>query len=86
MPRDCVVITNRIPKTSVGKFDKIAIKKNIQVFLEKAGKINRDRGDEGRLWGRTFQEPARLHFGLTAWSGLKRPRPAHIILPPIGLD
>jgi acyl-CoA synthetase (AMP-forming)/AMP-acid ligase II len=38
---DYVVVTDQIPKTSVGKFDKISIKKNIQAFLEKAEKINR---------------------------------------------
>ena len=38
---DYVVITDQIPKTGVGKFDKITIKKNVQAFLEKAEKVRR---------------------------------------------
>ena len=36
---DYVAITDEIPKTSVGKFDKIAIKKNLDDFLSKAKKM-----------------------------------------------
>jgi len=36
---DYVVITDQIPKTSVGKFDKITIKKEMQSFLDKAEKV-----------------------------------------------
>ena len=32
--------TDEIPKTSVGKYDKIAIRKKMDVFLEKAKKPN----------------------------------------------
>ena len=33
---DYVLITDQIPKTSVGKFDKIAIRKNLEEMLSKA--------------------------------------------------
>ncbi len=35
---DYIAINDEIPKTSVGKFDKIAIKKNLDDFLSKAKK------------------------------------------------
>lgn len=38
---DSVVITDDIPKTSVGKFDKIAIRKRLPEFLAKAKKVTR---------------------------------------------
>jgi fatty-acyl-CoA synthase/3-hydroxyacyl-CoA dehydrogenase len=33
---DYILITDEIPKTSVGKFDKIAIRKNLDDILAKA--------------------------------------------------
>ncbi len=38
-----VVITNDIPKTSVGKFDKIAIKEKMDDFLAQATKVGGDK-------------------------------------------
>lgn len=37
---DYVTITNEIPKTSVGKYDKIAIKKRLKEFLAKAKRVH----------------------------------------------
>ena len=37
---DYIAVTDEIPKTSVGKFDKIAIKEKIEDFLKKAKKTN----------------------------------------------
>ncbi|MBW2060741.1 MAG: long-chain-fatty-acid--CoA ligase [Deltaproteobacteria bacterium] len=37
---DFITIINEIPKTSVGKFNKIAIKQNLEDFLAKAKKMN----------------------------------------------
>ena len=39
---DYVLITDQIPKTSVGKFDKIAIRKNLGELLPKAKQTRRD--------------------------------------------
>ncbi len=39
---DYVVFTDDIPKTSVGKFDKIAIKKRLDEFLSRATKVRKD--------------------------------------------
>jgi non-ribosomal peptide synthetase component E (peptide arylation enzyme) len=36
---DYILITKAIPKTSVGKFDKIAIKKQLDDLLPKAARI-----------------------------------------------
>ncbi len=37
---DYILITDEIPKTSVGKFDKIAIRKNLDELLAKAKKTS----------------------------------------------
>jgi acyl-CoA synthetase (AMP-forming)/AMP-acid ligase II len=37
---DYVLITDQIPKTSVGKFDKIAIRENLDELLAKAKKTS----------------------------------------------
>jgi len=37
---DYITITNEIPKTSVGKYDKIAIKKRLEEFLAKAKRLH----------------------------------------------
>jgi non-ribosomal peptide synthetase component E (peptide arylation enzyme) len=39
---DYVLITDDIPKTSVGKFDKIAIRKNLDSLLAKAKRTGGD--------------------------------------------
>jgi len=39
---DYILITNEIPKTSVGKFDKKEIKKNLDQFLSQAKKMRED--------------------------------------------
>jgi len=39
---DYVIFTDDIPKTSVGKYDKIAIKKRLDEFLPKARRVNKD--------------------------------------------
>jgi fatty-acyl-CoA synthase len=39
---DYIVFCDEIPKTSVGKYDKIAIRKKIDEFLEKAQKLPKD--------------------------------------------
>jgi len=36
---DFIAFTDEIPKTSVGKYDKITIKKNLEEFLSKAKRI-----------------------------------------------
>ena len=38
---DFVAFVDEIPKTSVGKFDKIAIKKRLDEFLAKAKQVHR---------------------------------------------
>jgi non-ribosomal peptide synthetase component E (peptide arylation enzyme) len=37
---DYILITDQIPKTSVGKFDKIAIRQNLDALLGKARKTS----------------------------------------------
>lgn len=39
---DYIALTNEIPKTSVGKFNKLTIKEHLEEFLAKARKIRKE--------------------------------------------
>jgi non-ribosomal peptide synthetase component E (peptide arylation enzyme) len=43
---DFVLITNDIPKTSVGKFNKLAISQNLSEFLAKAKRVTLAPGEQ----------------------------------------
>ncbi len=39
---DYIVFCDEIPKTSVGKYDKIAIRKKMEEYVEKAKKVHKN--------------------------------------------